>query len=55
VITTLEEPSQPQHSVTMTWNLSPDVDGATFSFSAPASAERIVIAERPADAAAAKN
>ena len=46
VITTLDEPSQPQHEVVMTWNLSPKVDNAMFTFAPPEGAERIVIAER---------
>ena len=42
VITTLSEPAQPQHSVLMTWNLSPELDEAEFRFVPPAGAQRIV-------------
>lgn len=48
VITTLEEPSQPQHAEILTWDLAPKIDVATFSFAPPEGAQRIVIAERPA-------
>ena len=48
VITTLGEPSQPQHSEVLTWDLSPKIDASTFSFTPPAGAQRIVIAERQA-------
>jgi hypothetical protein len=53
VITTLGEPSQPQHSEVLTWDLSPKIDAATFTFTPPVGAQRIVIAERPAAKAAA--
>jgi len=53
VITTLGEPSQPQHSEVLTWDLSPKIDAATFSFTPPAGAQRIEIAERQAAKAAA--
>lgn len=46
VITTLDEPSQPQHVVTMTWDLAPPIQPGMFTFTPPAGAERIVIAER---------
>ena len=46
VITTLDEPTQPQHEIVMTWNLSPKLDTTRFTFVAPEGAERIVIAER---------
>lgn len=46
VITTLGEPSQPQHTEVLTWDLSPKIDAATFTFTPPAGAQRIAIAER---------
>jgi hypothetical protein len=52
VITTLGEPSQPQHVEVLTWDLSPKIDTVTFTFVPPAGAQRIVIAERRAEAAA---
>jgi hypothetical protein len=52
VITTLDEPTQPQHTVVLTWNLAPTIDAATFTFAPPAGAQRIVIAERSAAPAA---
>lgn len=45
VITTLEEPSQPQHSEILTWDLSPKLEEAMFTFTPPAGAEKIVFAE----------
>ena len=48
VITTLSEPSQPQHSEVLTWNLTPKIDEAMFNFTPPAGAEKIVFAEPPA-------
>ena len=53
VITTLSEPSQPQHSEVLTWDLAPKTDDALFSFTPPAGAEKIVIAEPSARQAAA--
>lgn len=47
VITTLGEPSQPQHTEVLTWDLSPKTDEAHFTFTPPAGAQRIVIAEPP--------
>lgn len=47
VITTLGEPSQPQHTEVLTWDLAPKIDAATFTFTPPEGAQRIVIAERP--------
>jgi hypothetical protein len=52
VITTLDEPSQPQHSELLTWDLSPKIDAGTFTFAPPDGAQRIVIAERQAPKAA---
>jgi hypothetical protein len=48
VITTLGEPSQPQHTEVLTWDLSPKVDDAQFTFTPPEGAQRIVLAEPPA-------
>ena len=45
VITTLTEPSQPQHSEVLTWDLTPKIDEAMFQFTPPAGAEKIVFAE----------
>jgi hypothetical protein len=46
VITTLDEPSQPQHAVVLTWNLSPTIGAAMFTFAPPEGSQRIVIAAR---------
>jgi hypothetical protein len=56
LITTLGEPSQPQHSEFLTWDLSPKLDDGTFTFVPPAGAQRIVFAEgaRPAPQPAGK-
>jgi hypothetical protein len=54
VITTLTEPTQPQHEVEMTWNLSPPAGDTNFTFTPPEGAQRIVIAERPATPAPSK-
>lgn len=43
VITTVQEPAQPQHVVVLTWNLSPKLDDTTFVFKPPATARRIPI------------
>jgi len=48
VITTLDEPSQPQHTEVLTWDLSPTIDATTFTFTPPEGAQRIVIATRHA-------
>ncbi|MFI5183679.1 MAG: DUF2092 domain-containing protein [Vicinamibacteria bacterium] len=45
VITTLGEPSQPQHTEVLTWDLSPKVDDAEFRFTPPEGAQHIVLAE----------
>ncbi len=45
VLTTLDEPSQPQHAAVLTWNLSPTIDETIFAFTPPADAGRIIIAE----------
>jgi hypothetical protein len=54
VITTLTEPSQPQHSEILTWDLTPKIDDAMFTFTPPAGAEKIVFAEPSHDAKAPK-
>ncbi|MGH9365637.1 MAG: DUF2092 domain-containing protein [Thermoanaerobaculia bacterium] len=54
VITTLGEPSQPQHSEVLTWDLSPKIDEARFTFTPPAGAEKIVFAEPQRGAKASK-
>jgi hypothetical protein len=43
VITSMDEPSQPQHTVVMRWNLSPSFDDKVFAFTPPAGANRIVL------------
>jgi hypothetical protein len=47
VITTLGEPSQPQHTETLTWDLAPKIEAAMFTFKPAEGAHRIVISERP--------
>jgi len=47
LVTTLGEPTQPQHSEVLTWDLSPKLDDAMFTFVPPAGAEKIVFAEAP--------
>ena len=48
VITTLSEPSQPQHSEVLSWDLTPKIEEDMFTFTPPAGAEKIVFAEYPA-------
>jgi hypothetical protein len=43
VITTLGEPAQPQHTVVLTWQLSPRLEDAMFAFVAPAASHQIAI------------
>lgn len=45
VITTLSEPTQPQHTEVLTWDLTPKIDDAMFVFTPPTGAEKIVFAE----------
>ena len=54
VITTLSEPSQPQHSEVLTWDLTPKIDEAMFTFAPPAGAQKIVFAGPPAPKGAKK-
>lgn len=44
VITTLDEPSQPQYQAVLTWNLTPRIDEAMFAFAPPKDAGRIPLA-----------
>ena len=46
LVTTLTESSQPQHSEVLTWDLSPKIDPAVFTFVPPEGANRIAIAEK---------
>lgn len=48
LITTLSQISQPQHSEILTWDLSPKIDPAMFTFVPPEGANRIAIAEKKA-------
>jgi hypothetical protein len=43
VITTTSDPAQPQYVSFLKWNLDPKLDDATFSFSPPQGAMRIVL------------
>jgi hypothetical protein len=45
VITTTEEAQQPQYIAVLTWNLTPQLDDALFTFVPPAEARRIVLQE----------
>jgi hypothetical protein len=45
VITTLSDPTQPQHSMLLTWTLNPKLDEAEFKFTPPPGAQRIVFEE----------
>jgi hypothetical protein len=48
LVTTLSEVSQPQHSEVLTWDLSPKIDPAMFTFVPPEGANRIAVAEKQA-------
>lgn len=52
LITTTGEASEPQHSEFLTWDLSPKIDDAMFTFVPPVGAGRIVFAEGPRPAGA---
>ena len=41
VITTTDEPSQPQHVAVLKWNTSPKFDDANFAFTPPPNAMKI--------------
>jgi hypothetical protein len=45
VITTLSDPTQPQHSMLLTWTLNPKLEEAEFKFRPPPGAQRIVFEE----------
>jgi hypothetical protein len=47
LITTLDEPSQPQSTSTMQWDLTPNVDEDAFVFRPPQDAMKIVFAAAP--------
>jgi hypothetical protein len=47
VITTAQEPSQPQYVAVLKWDLAPKLDDAVFSFAPPKDAKRIVFAPVP--------
>ena len=45
VITTLSEPSQPQYSAVLSWNVAPKFDKSTFTFVPPKDAKQIPAAQ----------
>ena len=45
VITTTEEKNQPQYVAVLTWNLTPELDDALFTFVPPADAHKIILRE----------
>jgi len=47
VITTKKQPSQPQYTAMLTWDLTPNVDPALFTFTPPPDATRIKFARKP--------
>jgi hypothetical protein len=50
VITTLSDDARPQYVAVLTWNLAPSFNDATFEFEPPPGAQKIAIAEQPANA-----
>ena len=54
VITTTTDEARPQHTAVYTWNLAPSFNDAAFTFTPPAGAGRVVLAEIKAAAAATK-
>lgn len=50
VIRTLADEARPQHSDTLTWNLAPSFNDASFVFDPPPDAKRILLAEQKPDA-----
>jgi hypothetical protein len=50
VITTLSDDARPQYIAVLTWNLAPSFNDATFEFDPPPGAQKIAIAEQPANA-----
>jgi hypothetical protein len=49
VIRTLTDDARPQHTSTLTWNLTPSYNDATFTFDPPQGAERIPLKDLNAD------
>lgn len=49
VITTLNDDARPQYVAVLTWNLAPSFNDATFEFDPPSGAQKITIAEHPAN------
>jgi hypothetical protein len=47
VLTTTDEPGQPQHTVVMTWSLNPPLEDQLFAFAPPPGAQRIELAPAP--------
>ena len=45
VITTTADKAQPQYVAKLTWNLTPQLDDALFTFVPPADAHKIVVRE----------
>jgi hypothetical protein len=43
IVTTTSEPAEPQYSSVLKWNLNPKFADATFNFSPPRGAMRIVL------------
>lgn len=50
VITTTDDPSQPQYTAVLTWGAGPDPASGTFLFQPPANAHRITLADVSAKA-----
>jgi hypothetical protein len=48
VITTTQDPAQPQHVAILAWDVAPSLDESSFAFVPPADATRIVIKETTA-------
>jgi len=44
VLTTMTDEARPQYSATLTWNLAPSFNDASFTFTPPSGAGRVVIA-----------
>jgi hypothetical protein len=45
IVTTTDDEARPQYTSVLTWNLAPSFDEAAFTFSPPADAHKIVLAE----------
>jgi hypothetical protein len=52
VVTTTDEPAQPQHTVLMTWSLNPPLEDQLFAFVPPNGAQRIELEAMPSSSAA---